>query len=70
MVDVLKEETFRIDEPILVPQLKLINEEGDSLNSSFWEWQNINPLRNSTARLNSKYRYWMCNNHESNLVRS
>ena len=53
MVDVIsKEETFRIDEPILVhSNLNLINEEGDSLNSSFWEWQNINPLRNSTARL-------------------
>ena len=53
MVDVIsKEAALRVGQPILAhSDLDLINEKGDSLYSSFWEWQNINPYRNSTSRL-------------------
>ena len=53
MVEVIsKEAALRVGQPILAhSDLDLINEKGDSLYSSFWEWQNINPYRNSTSRL-------------------
>ena len=38
--------------PILAhSDLTLIDENGDFIHSSFWEWQGINPSRNSTSRL-------------------
>jgi len=53
MVDAIKsEEIRRPDFPILVhSDLRLVDSNGNHMCSSFWKWQHINPLRNSTSRL-------------------
>ena len=53
MVGAIKnEEIRRPNFPILVhSDLRLVDSNGDYMFSSFWKWQHIDPLRNSTSRL-------------------